>query len=370
VELWRVPAKPDPPGGSDEVAVVSADPQAPAGWDARTVDIPGGHVLQGSAWAEHRRSQGWTPHFLSLADGSAALVLTHPQRPLGGSVAYAPRGPVSGGAAAEEVARRAAGIARWARDQGAMILAVDPELDADEGYERAMRRSGFTRAEEIQPSRNRMVLRLPAADDAEGEELLRRGLTKSTRQRIRAAEEADLVVEEDPAGDALPSLGELLDAAADRRHFDFRAERGFVDWWRRVLGAGQARFFVARHEGAVVAALLAYLQGGRMATAFSADRVAAREHLPGLMHLLRWHAIQEAWHAGYPAIDLGGVDVKGHRARPAEGDPTWGLYQHKASFGAEWVESAPAHEILLRPWRYRVGLMLRSVRRVVRRSGA
>jgi hypothetical protein len=45
-----------------------------------------------------------------------------------------------------------------------------------------------------------------------------------------------------------------------------------------------------------------------------------------------------------PSIDLGGVDVRGARHKPEKGEPTYGLWEHKASFGAEWVESAPAHE--------------------------
>jgi hypothetical protein len=32
-------------------------------------------------------------------------------------------------------------------------------------------------------------------------------------------------------------------------------------------------------------------------------------------------------------MDLGGVDVAGARTEPQEGDPLYGLYQHKQSFG-------------------------------------
>ena len=37
--------------------VTEALSSAPPGWDALTVDPPGGHLLQGSAWAEHRRPE-------------------------------------------------------------------------------------------------------------------------------------------------------------------------------------------------------------------------------------------------------------------------------------------------------------------------
>jgi lipid II:glycine glycyltransferase (peptidoglycan interpeptide bridge formation enzyme) len=85
------------------------------------------------------------------------------------------------------------------------------------------------------------------------------------------------------------------------------------------------------------------------------------------MHLLRWQVIRAALDSGYPSIDLGGVDVRGARHKPEKGEPTYGLWEHKASFGAEWVESAPAHEIVFRPGLYRAGLAAREARRVLRR---
>ena len=352
--------------GRDAVAVISAEAAPPAGWDAETVDAPGGHVLQGTAWAAHRAAQGWTPHFVRFADTRAALLLTHPQRPLPGFAAYAPRGPISAGDAPEQVAARAAGLAEWTRREAGTILAVDPELDQSEVYDRALRAAGYRPTEEIQPSRHRMILRWSPGEDVDG---IHGRIAKQTRQRIRASERAGTEVVDDARGEHLAAFAGLVDAAAERKRFNFAADRGFLDWWRRVLGAGQARFWVAIHDERVIGGLLAYRQAGHLATAFSADRADLRRDLPGTMHLLRWHAIRETLVAGCSSIDLGGVDTAGARRRPEPGDPGHGLYEHKASFGAEWVESAGAHEAVLRPWVYRTGLALRRVRRLVARRG-
>jgi len=344
------------------IAVVAAASTPPEGWDARTVDPPGGHVLQGTAWAAHRATQGWRPQFLRFTDGAATLVLTHQQPPLPGFVAYAPRGPISAGAEPDRVAARAAGLAAWARGSGGTILAVDPELDDDPAYDRALAASGYRPTEELQPSRHRMILRWGPGHDPDA---VRSGISKQTRQRIRAAERSGTRVVDDAQGQHLEAFAALVDAAAERRQFNFATDRGFVTWWRRVLGAGQARFWVAVHEERVLGGLLAYRQGGHLATAFSGDRADVRRELPGTMHLLRWHAIREAIEAGYQSIDLGGVDTAGARRRPEPGDPGYGLYEHKASFGAEWVASAGAHETVLRPGIYRVGLAARRVRRLI-----
>jgi lipid II:glycine glycyltransferase (peptidoglycan interpeptide bridge formation enzyme) len=345
----------------ERIAVVGST--APTGWDERTVDVPGGHVLQGEAWAAHRASLGWSPHFVTFESGRAALVLAHRQPPLPGFTAYAPRGPVSAGDPVHLVAARAAALAGWVREEGGTILAIDPELDADPAFEAALAAAGFAPTEEIQPSRHRLVLRFEPGDD---EEAVLARISKATRQRIRAAESGGTVIVEDPEGAHLDAFGELIGAVADRKHFTFSPEQGFVRWWRRVLGTPAGRFWVALHGDRLLGGLVAYRQGGHLATAFSADRAELRRELPGTMHLLRWHVIRESLAARYPSIDLGGVDVRGARHKPAKGDPAYGLWEHKASFGAEWVESAPAHETVLRPWIYRAGLTAGRVRRLVR----
>ena len=348
-------------GAPLRVSEVSEDP--PPNWDDLTVAPPGGHVLQGRGWAAHKSDQGWRPRYVTFSDGRAATVLTRRRPPLPGFLAYAPRGPISAGDRPETVALRCAALADWLRREGATILAVDPELDRSAAYANVLAASGFRATEEIQPSRHRMVLPLPTGTT---EEELYRRIAKATRQRIRAAEKAGTLVCEDPEGTHLATFAGLVDATARRKGFTFAEEQGFLGWWRLVLAAGQARFLVALDGGSVLGGLIVYLHGGHHATAFSADRADLRDSRPGTLHLLRWRAIRDALAAGVPQIDLGGVDIRGARERPRPGDPTWGMYQHKASFGAEWVESEAAHEVVFRPWAYRAGLFGRAVLRVLR----
>jgi lipid II:glycine glycyltransferase (peptidoglycan interpeptide bridge formation enzyme) len=332
-------------------------------WDALTVDAPGGHLLQGTAWAAHRRDQGWRPHFVRFDDDRAALLLTHDRRPLPGFVAYVPRGPVAAGDPPAAVAARAAAMADWLRGRRATILAVDPELEHDAAYDAALFRAGFRPTEEIQPSRHRLVLDLPEGTD---EAALLGRMSRSTRQRIHAAEQGGTAVREDRDGRHLDAFAAFMDATARRKGFNFGSDR-FTRWWRRIVGGDHSRFLVAEHDGRLLGGLLAYRQGGHWATAFSADDATLRRDHPGTMHLLRWTAIRMARDDGAPSIDLGGVDVAGARRMPTPGEPQWGMYEHKLGFGARWVESAAAHEIVLRPTVYRVDRTLRDMRRRLRR---
>jgi lipid II:glycine glycyltransferase (peptidoglycan interpeptide bridge formation enzyme) len=337
---------------------------APPGWDALTVDVPGGHVLQSTVWAAQTVEEGWRSRFVTFTDGAGALVLTRRRAPLPGFLAYASRGPVAGEGGARAAAARALALGRWARGAGATILAVDPELDADDAFEATLAAGGFVPAEEIQPSRHRLVVSWAPGTE---EDALFAGLSKTTRQRVRSAQRQAVTVREDTAGERLPDLGRFLDATAVRKGFTFSSRHGFLAWWRRLLEARRGRLLVAEAGDRFLGALLMYRQGGHLATAFSADDPAARTAFAGTMQLLRWDAIRLALQGGMPCLDLGGVDVAGARRRPEPGDATWGLYEHKAGFGARWVESAGAHELVLRPAVYRAGLVARSARRALRR---
>lgn len=367
-----------------------------ADWDSRAVDSPGGHVLQSRAWAAHREGTGWRPAFLEAGE-HRALALIRPWSPvLGGGSAYLPRGPVgrttpwtgdgTGGALGEAVTAIAAALG----ESGIDVVAADPEVAAgDTGYAAHLRAAGFRAIPEIQPSRHRMALELPASGDPSGDaETVLGAIAKATRQRIRRAERDGVVVVRhdlrapDGVGDgfvaptelgglALNRFYGLLQATGERRGFGFAGPDEFVAWWVRALEAGHLVYLEAREgaaDGEVLGGLVLYRHGRRLSTAHSGDRAERRRDHPGAMHLLRWRAIELALREGRTEMDLGGVDVAGARREPVAGEPTFGLFEHKQSFGATWVELAGAHERVIRPWRYTAGRAVARAGRVLERK--
>ena len=345
-------------------------------WDADAVDVPGGHVLQSRAWAEHRAARGWRPRFL-VAGEERALVLERPWPLIGGGSAYIARGPVgpgrpwTGDDSGAETGRALAAIAVHLDGLGVDVLAADPEVRAgDAGYRDALAAAGFHGIAEIQPSRHRTALDLGGAD----EQGVFEGIAKATRQRVRRAERdltrvlrwdaattpldgVEAAGDEELAADALARFYAMLRATGDRRGFDFAGPGEFIAWWERALAAGHLVYLEARAaaDGALLGGLVLYRHGRRLTTAHSADVAETRRSHAGTMHLLRWRAIQLALAEGRSEMDLGGVDVAGARREPEPGEPTYGLYEHKRSFGARWVELAGAQERVARPWRYRAG---------------
>ncbi len=357
-----------------------------AAWDAVAVDAPGGHVYQSRAWAAHREASGWTPRFLAMDDGGRVLALERRWALIGGGSAYIPRGPAGMGADGAVLATRQVEAAEALAMGGIDVVAADPEVPADDtAFATTIQGAGFHPIEEIQPSRHRIRLPLEAGVD----EMLAFGhIAKSTRQRIRAAEASDLVVirhdvrlAPDGAGDgftgapagstavALDGFYDLLLATGERRHFTFGPRDSFTGWWRRAHAAGHLVYLEVVDAAAPdpIAGLVLYRHGDRLSTVHSGDRAETRRQHPGALHLARWRAIQLAIREDRREMDLGGADVAGARRRPVEGEPMWGLYQHKLSFGGQWLELAGAHERVFRPRRYAAGRAIARAARMVGR---
>jgi len=363
-------------------SIRTADPAELADWDERTVDVRGGHVYQSRAWAEHRLQAGWQADHLLFEDGFAALVLRRDWPWVGGSSAYVPRGPVAAGERAAQTADRLAAIVDHVAQHDVAVVASDAEIPAATGYPAQLARIGFRPIEEIQPSRHRIALPLEGRteDDVLG------GIAKSTRQRIRKAEGDGIVVArhdgrvppagvgdgfarpEEPTEIALDRFYDLLLETGERRHFRFGPRDAFLAWWRAALRAGHLVLLEARStDGTPQAGLVLYRHGERLSTVHSGDHASARRDHPGALHLLRWRAIQLAIREGRSEMDLGGVDVPGARREPREGEPMWGLYQHKLSFGGEWLALSGAHERVLDANRYRLGRLAARAARVLGR---
>ena len=274
---------------------------------------------------------------------------------------------------------------RPSRD-GIDVVAADPEVpDVETGFRRAIEAAGFHPIEEIQPSRHRISLPLGAGAD---ETAVFEAIAKSTRQRIRGAERAEIgVVRHDahadpggagegflapaePAETALDRFYDLLLETGERRHFSFGPRAPFVAWWSAALGAGHLVYLEARAgdaRGEPLAGLILYRHGGRLSTVHSGDHDAVRKTHPGALHLLRWRAIQLAIREGSSEMDLGGVDVAGARNEPHDGDPLYGLYQHKQSFGGQWLALTGAHERVFDPRGYQIGRLASRAARMIGR---
>ncbi|MFN8520914.1 MAG: hypothetical protein U0667_16315 [Chloroflexota bacterium] len=304
----------------------------------------GGHVMQGSAWAEHRRAQGADPRFVTFSDGRVALVVLRRQRLAPGLVATCRRGPTPAGLSGTELAGHVAVLGDALRDLGARELFVDPELDADRDTTPPWTRWA-PGAAEFQPSIH--VMRLTFPPDAT-EETVFGSIQKATRQRIRAAERVGTTVRLDVAGERLDEFGEVLVERADALGIAMRpsaaiSRRGGGSWRR---GRPVCWWPSTRACWLVACCCSSRAACTRPPTPPTMRRsgTPARHHAPGALdgHPRRAGRGRPRRGAGW-----GGPARPSGAARPH--DPNRGLYVHKASFGATWVVRTPARRLVLRP---------------------
>jgi len=352
-----------------------ADDEELATWDARTVDPPGGHVLQSRAWADYRAAHGWRTWHLAFDDGFGLLVVGRERPIIGGGWAYATRGPIPEPDPALTAARAAA-TADHLAGLGMDALIVDGETSAEAGLSGRLRERGFRLTDELQPSRHRMDLELPRRTD---DDTVLRSFAATTRNLIRQAERKGLrVVRLDarpwppdeefeapsPEDSADPTrlfttFHGMLDATARRVGFALASEAAFFDWSKRALAAGLLLYLQAIDaDDEPVAGASFYRHGDRLTYSLAGDRAELRRTHPGAVRLLLWRGIQIALREGRARMDLGGVDVRGARERPGPDDETYGKYQFKASFGGRWIELTGAHERRMRPLRHAAGAAL------------
>jgi lipid II:glycine glycyltransferase (peptidoglycan interpeptide bridge formation enzyme) len=355
-------------------------------WDTHAVASTHGHVYQSRAWADYRASHGWHTWHLAFDDGFRMLALGRPRGGSGGT-AYASRGPIPE-PDPHRSAQRAEAAAELLAGEGVDALTIDGETPAASGLAQLLGDAGFEPTDEEQPSRHRMDVRL-GPDDAPNsdEKTIFTSFGATTRNLIRQAdrhglrvrrldagggreeqdEAATLLAEFDPVdldeGELVDSMlrtfYEMLGATAERRGFALASEDKFLDWSRRGIAAGHTIYLQAEHpEDGPVAGATFYRHGHRLTYSLAGDRAELRRNYPGAVRLLVWRGIQIALDERRTSVDLGGIDTPAFRDKPDKGDPTYGMYQFKESFGARWVELTGAHRKTMRPMHGLAGRVL------------
>jgi hypothetical protein len=383
--LSQLPASPesgDPSVRDADVSVDDRGADAPVrarlataddleSWDAATVASPNGHVLQSRAWAEFRAAHGWHTWHIAFDDGFRMLVLGRP-RAGAAAAAYASRGPVPEHDSARS-AGRAAAAAELLAEEGVPGLVVDGETPAAWGLARHLAAAGFEPTDEEQPSRHRMDVRLGPDDTPNSDEkTIFDSFGAQTRNLVRQAERHGLKVRrldagggrlegdeaaseleefehvglEDPASveQLLRGIHGMVDASVQPRTSPLASADPFVEWSRLAIAHGHALYLQAEHpQDGPVAAIGFARHGHRLSFSFVGARPELRRTYPGAIRLLVWRGIQIALDERRTVVDLGGVDTAELRRRPDKGDPTYGAYQFRESFGARWVEMTGAH---------------------------
>jgi CelD/BcsL family acetyltransferase involved in cellulose biosynthesis len=297
----------------------------PSGWKALTRD-----AVQLPEFAEAGRHLGYVPYYVERG-GAAALVQIRDPLPVLGLLGRANVYPSGEDRAFLDDLLRTLSRRRipFVRVGNTMWGVHNPAVLALDGR----------RVQLIE--RHTVVL-----DVTEDETTLLKGM-RGAERKIRKAEKEGVEVSEARSLDDIEAYHALSRDTADRirsrSRFTELPLAFFVDVWRRMVPAGHARIFLARHEGQLIAGNLFVIHGDTMLYyqgASTRDRAQTLRQAPAACF---WAAIRAARGLGLRRFDFGGCTPT---ADPA--DPRFGVWEFKKKWGGELVRFHNA-EILLAP---------------------
>ena len=318
-DTQRAYAIPTAPRPSTSPGAVYVEVEEKEAWNAAVANL-GGSVLQSFEWGEFRRHGGWTPLRLLAEDGaSAAQVLLRRLPGVGGSLAYAPHGPLASDP--EDLPAVARAVAAHAKGRGARLIEIEPRVVGAPNMET----EGFRRsASSVQP---RCTLVVPVRGSAEAQYA---ALPKEARYGIRRALRGGIEVETSTEeGVDLEFFLDLLEGTAERQRFGLRPR----DYYRLLLREVPTSLVLARRGGEErpVAGAVVLTFGEEAYYLYGASN--ASEGASYASYLVQFEALSAARRAGTTRYDMWGIPCQPHAKHPL-----WGVYQFKKKF------AEPGHE--------------------------
>jgi lipid II:glycine glycyltransferase (peptidoglycan interpeptide bridge formation enzyme) len=279
------------------------------------------HLLQSSAWATLKAESGWSVRrFVFDADGRRAGVaqVLLKRLPLGVTLAYAPRGPVTDPSEVPDAMRALAAALRGTR---CASLLCDPEATDTPELRAALRDAGVRPAGVfVQPRRTLIVDLRHSADE------LQSAMRRKTRQYIHKAERAGVVTEDTRDVDRFRAI---LSRVAERDRFAIHDRAYFVRLLE--LFGDAAHLSLARVGADDVGALLVVRIGDRAWELYGGWSGEHPEERP--FYLLKWRSLMRMQQYGVVRYDMWGLSER-------EGDELAGVENFKLGFGGEvatWV---------------------------------
>jgi lipid II:glycine glycyltransferase (peptidoglycan interpeptide bridge formation enzyme) len=321
-------------------------------WDQLVAGASGGHLLQSWAWGELKSQFGWRVQRVASGASGAGIPcvqILYRTLPGGlGSIAYVPRGPVADYEDAASLRELLEAIEPLAREQGAICLKVEPNLEDDAGLTQELQALGFRPSpQEVQPRRTILV-----DLDADPETLLKR-MKQKTRYNIRLAGRKGVTVRKGEEAD-LPAFYQLMEVTAQRDGFGIHSQAYYEAAHRLFAPFNLGCLLLAEHEGQLLAGLVAFAWGDTTCYMYGASANEGRKLMP--TYLLQWEAMLWAKEQGCHFYDLWGVpdqdEVTLEEQFTQRSNGLWGVYRFKRGFGGRLVRTVGAWDLVYAPLRY------------------
>lgn len=322
--------------------------------DEFVVNHSNGHFMQTSLWGRFRRDWNWMGMICrdhGTICGTMAL-LWRRRKITGGTLLYAPRGPVLDYEDSDTFLELLDAARFFAQRNHGYLLRMDPPAPCG-AYELigTALEQGFTISNraDFTTFNPKLVyhLNLQGLD----KETVFGLFHAKTRYNIRLAQRKGVTVREGGLED-ISAFSALMVETAQRDGFTPRDGRYFM----RLLQTmpHNAKLFCAELDGKLIAGAIYLQQGSRAWYLYGCSALEYRAAKPN--ELLQWHMITCALQQGCTLYDFRGVE-----GYPCHSNPKLGLHRFKRGFGSELVEYVGQMDLILRPVTYRIVTAMQNV---------
>lgn len=298
------------------------------------VSATNGSFLQTTAWSEVKGKWGWDSKRVGIESNGmlvAGIQILFRALPLGFTIAYAPRAPLTVNDNPKLLETLFQAVHRLCRRQRAILLTIEPDWQLPTERTTELIRAAFRPAPAtVQPSATIMV-------DLQGsEEEILAQMHQKWRYNIRLAGRKEVTVRIGNETD-IPTFHALTQVTGERDEFAVRPAQYYTDVYRAF--GPQARLFVAEYEGKALGAIMVVTTGDTATYLYGASSNEERQRMPN--HALQWAAIQQAKADGCRWYDFWGIPPEvpedGNVEEPGTGG-LWGVFRFKQGFGGKVVK--------------------------------
>lgn len=363
-----------------------------ARWDDLILANPdGGDVWRSRDYAEQKRLGHYTPRYIvatgleldnekvggKVGDGddaawlpganpwAVAFTVHEKSVPFVGKLWYLPKGP--GYETLAEVIWATHILARFAKDNGAFMLKIEPRLSFETPEERdELTSGGFVSSLPIIPNASTVIVDIAPSEGAvtDGtieDELLKR-LGQKARYAINRARRDGVTVEQVAATDVNCALMFSLLAGTADGAFGIRSREYYATFWKRFSSSGHGQLFFAYFEGQLVAGAFAMIFGNR--STYKDGASLRKKTGYGASHLMQFEVMVWARSRGSISHDLCGSPPAAEVANTEH--PFYGIGLFKTSFSPTVTDYIGVWDYPLNRLKYRfwVSFAERAARRL------
>ncbi len=236
-----------------------------------------------------------------------------------------------------------------------VFVRVRPQLVLSDGSLKLMRELGLKRAPMYLSVEYAGVLDLRQSQ----EEILARA-SQGFRRKLRKAEKNDIEVSANTSDAAIEEFCRLEKLHAERQHYVAFSEPFLKKQFEAFRKGGEVLIYTAKKDGEVLAQNFMIFYGPEASYHYGvSSELGTKYSAAPLLHMM---AMDEARKRGCVRYNLWGIvepDEKEHRF--------YGVSEFKRSFGCEELRYTPAHDMILKPLKYKLDWAIETARKKKRK---